>query len=190
MAAALAAAANGGDRLLTAEARTAMESRVDSASLHEAAIAEHCPTLRGDKGAADRSAIVAAAGEASEKYGVDEELIYAVIVNESRCRIDARSNRGAVGLMQLMPRTAEYLGVRDPLIVHENIDGGAKYLARLLRSFDGDVDLALAAYNVGPARLRREKVGAPKYVERVKTTYQKMRDLRLVRTDDAGMALS
>lgn len=84
---------------------------------------------------------------AAMKYDVDSALVLAVAATESNFKTDAVSNKGAVGLMQLMPSTAQDLGV-NPYIVEENIDGGVRYLAKLLKKYK-NVNLALAAYNAG-----------------------------------------
>jgi len=103
--------------------------------------------------------IHAAAGIA----GVSPGLLSAVAWQESRYNDAARSPKGAVGMMQLMPATAAELGVdaSDPLA---NTTGGARYLAAMMTSFDGDLIKALASYNAGPAAVRRYK-GVPPYRE-------------------------
>jgi soluble lytic murein transglycosylase-like protein len=100
---------------------------------------------------------------AADAYALDPKLIEAVAWRESRFRADARSPKGAVGVMQLMPGTARDLGV-DPFDVTQNIRGGAIYLRRMLSEFGGDVRLALAAYNAGPAAVRKHG-GVPPYAE-------------------------
>jgi hypothetical protein len=92
---------------------------------------------------------------ASAKYGVPIELVRAVVAVESAFRVNAVSHAGAQGLMQLMPDTAADLGVRDAFDPVENVNGGTRYLAFLLKHFH-DEELAVAAYNAGPARVARE----------------------------------
>ncbi|HSO17890.1 MAG TPA: lytic transglycosylase domain-containing protein [Desulfosarcina sp.] len=110
--------------------------------------------------------------QAARKYGLPEKLIESVIRAESDFQADAVSPAGARGLMQLMPATARELGVTDPFDVQQNIDGGAKYLRRMLDRFDGDLKLALAAYNAGPGTVARYDGDVPyretrDYVRRV-----------------------
>lgn len=87
-------------------------------------------------------------------HGIDPKLLHALVVTESAYRADARSPAGAGGLTQLMPGTAAELGVENRFDPVENLRGGADYLARQIRRF-GDLRLALAAYNAGPARVAR-----------------------------------
>jgi soluble lytic murein transglycosylase-like protein len=88
--------------------------------------------------------------KASQTYGVPEKLIKAVIQVESSGNPNALSPKGAVGLMQLEPSTAQELGVTDINDPQQNIMGGAKYLSYLIKKYNGDFVLALAAYNAGP----------------------------------------
>ncbi len=105
-----------------------------------------------------------AVNTAAQKYGVDPALVRAVIHAESAFKADAISNKGAVGLMQLMPATAADLGVADSRSPEQNIDGGVRYLAQLLQRTGGDTRLACAAYNAGPAAVERHG-GVPPYAE-------------------------
>jgi hypothetical protein len=93
--------------------------------------------------------------EAAALYSLPVELILAVMRVESRFDPDAVSRSGAMGLMQLMPATAEELEVRDPFDPRQNILGGARFLRILVNAFDGDLAGALAAYNAGPGALQR-----------------------------------
>ena len=101
--------------------------------------------------------------QAAYEYGVDPQLVKAIAIAESDMNQDEISPVGAIGVMQLMPETAEGLGV-DPYDTNENIAGGTKYLKQMLDTFDGDVPLAVAAYNAGPGAVKRYG-GIPPYSE-------------------------
>ena len=101
--------------------------------------------------------------QAAGKYGVDPKLVSAVAEVESGFQQGAVSATGAVGVMQLMPETAESLGV-NPYDAAQNINGGAQYLKQMLDTFDGDVRKAVAAYNAGPEAVK-EYGGVPPYSE-------------------------
>jgi soluble lytic murein transglycosylase-like protein len=102
--------------------------------------------------------------EAAGRHDVDSDLIRAIIMVESQFNPRAKSKRGAKGLMQLMPVTAEALEVVDLLNPQENVHAGTRYIKTLLDRFDGDVKLALAAYNAGPQSVLRYD-GVPPYKE-------------------------
>jgi len=102
--------------------------------------------------------------EASAEHGVDSDFIRSVIRQESAGNASAVSRTGARGLMQLMPGTAEKLGVKDSFSPEQNVQGGAQYLRELLERYDGDATKALAAYNAGPAAVDKYK-GIPPYRE-------------------------
>ena len=100
--------------------------------------------------------------KAAKRYQVDPALIRAIIMAESSYNPKAVSKKGAIGLMQLMPRTAEALGVEDSFNPEHNINAGVKYFKQLLNQFNGDVKLALAAYNAGSRKVREYK-GIPPF---------------------------
>lgn len=104
--------------------------------------------------------------EAGRRHGIDPRLVAAVARRESRFQRTALSPVGAMGIMQLMPRTARSLGVIDAFDARQNIFGGAKYLRMLLDTFRGDLDLTLAAYNAGPGAVQKHR-GIPPYRETI-----------------------
>jgi soluble lytic murein transglycosylase-like protein len=94
--------------------------------------------------------------EAAKSRGVQPELVFAVMKRESAFYPCALSDKGAIGLMQLLPEVAQQFGA-DPLDPKQNINAGAQYLKELLARYKGDLKLALAAYNAGPQRVDAEK---------------------------------
>ncbi len=128
-------------------------------------------------------------GEVSARYHVDPALVRAVIQTESNWNSRAISSKGALGLMQLVPGTAQQMGVNDAFDPKQNIDGGVRYLHTLLQRYNGDLDMALAAYNAGPGAVDRAG-GVPRYretreyVQKVTNSYYRPDSDRLPRAFD------
>lgn len=124
--------------------------------------------------------LIAAAAQAND---LPEALLHAVVQAESRYNPNARSPKGAAGLMQLMPDTARELGVENVLDPASNLQGGARYLKKMLTLFDNDIELAVAAYNAGPdAVMSRGKVVPPfaetrRYVPSVLRQYRRLQGM-------------
>ncbi len=118
--------------------------------------------------------------KAAKAFGLDPELIRAIIKVESSFNPYAVSQKGAMGLMQLMPETAKEMEVSSPFEAGENIMGGSRYLRKMLNLFDGDLRLGLAAYNAGPNKVLA-KNGVPnipetqQYIEKVMREYGRIR---------------
>lgn len=100
--------------------------------------------------------------EAAETYQVDVKLLKSVAYVESSFRTGVTSKCGAMGVMQLMPSTAKHFGVQDAYDPYQNIMAGANLLSTLLKRYDGDVELALAAYNAGSGNVKKAH-GVPEY---------------------------
>ena len=113
-----------------------------------------------------RQSINDAITDAAREFNLDPNLIKAVTQAESSFRPNVVSHAGAMGLMQLMPGTADMLGVTDPFDIRQNIWGGANYLRQMLDLFDGNEALALAAYNAGPGAVQRHG-GIPPFEETI-----------------------
>jgi soluble lytic murein transglycosylase-like protein len=135
-------------------------------------------TGRNDRPAisVDRDGIERIVHEAADRHNVDPALVRAVIETESNWNPSAVSRKGAVGLMQLMPTTAQRFGVTDFYMPQQNVDAGVKYLKTLLERYNGNLDLALAAYNAGEGAVDRAH-GIPRfretrnYVQKVQNAY-------------------
>jgi hypothetical protein len=117
----------------------------------------------------------------ASKYSMDASLIRAVIEAESSFNSRAVSRKGAIGLMQLMPDTARRMGAKRPFEPEQNIEAGTKYLKHLMQRFNGDLKLALAAYNAGPRAVERYGDIPPygetrRYVKKVVGSYLKTKD--------------
>lgn len=133
--------------------------------------------------------------DASDRHGVPRSLIYSVLHVESDGDSQAHSDEGAKGLMQLMPATARHMGVENIWDPEENINGGTKYLKKLIERYEGDLTRVLAAYNAGPRNVSKYDGVPPypetrKFVNRVRNRFEKLRpDRKTIYTyrDENGM---
>ncbi len=128
--------------------------------------------------------------QTANRYQVDPALVHAIVMAESEYNPRAVSKRGARGLMQLMPATAAALGVKDSFNPEQNLDGGVRYFKQLVNRFDGDVTLALAAYNAGSRKVRLYRGVPPfkatkRYIKKVFLYYQIYKDHMVKATDRA-----
>ena len=126
--------------------------------------------------------------DAATRYAVDPALVKAIIMAESGYDPQAVSREGATGLMQLMPRTAEALGVKDAFNPKHNIDGGVRHLKDLLEEFDHNIELTLAAYNVGSGTVKRHQGIPPinatrQYIKKVVAYYRYYKNRAVSQTD-------
>jgi soluble lytic murein transglycosylase-like protein len=120
--------------------------------------------------------------EMSARYRVDSDLVRAVIKAESDFNPNAVSNKGAKGLMQLMPETAQDMQVRNIFSPRENVEGGVKYLRRLLDMFNNNLSLTLAAYNAGENVVKDNNNAIPPYPETIDYVQRVLRFLRNYKT--------
>ncbi|MBF0104772.1 MAG: lytic transglycosylase domain-containing protein [Deltaproteobacteria bacterium] len=120
----------------------------------------------------------------AKKYGLDPNLLAGLIRQESNFNPYAVSHCGAMGLGQIMPETARYLGVKDPFNAAQNLDASAKYLKEQLDNFGGDVNKALAAYNAGPGAVKKYG-GIPPFTE----TQNYVRAIRSHRSQIAALSI-
>ncbi|HAR96690.1 MAG TPA: lytic transglycosylase [Deltaproteobacteria bacterium] len=133
------------------------------------------------KGAFNRSDYDGLIRAHSEAHGIDPSLVKAVMIAESNGNPNAVSNKGARGLMQIMPSTGHLLDLQNPFDPSENIQAGAKYLKQLHELFKGNLELVLAAYNAGPNRVIQNNMAVPaidetvNYVKRVKYFYNRLK---------------
>ena len=126
--------------------------------------------------------------QTANRYQMDPALVNAIVMAESEYNPRAVSKKGARGLMQLMPATAAALGVKDSFNPEQNLDGGVRYFKRLVNRFDGDVKLALAAYNAGSRKVRLYRGVPPfkatkRYIKKVFLYYQIYKDRMAEATD-------
>jgi soluble lytic murein transglycosylase-like protein len=128
-----------------------MEGEVERGSETDADVAVYTVSIENSKAEQLFHPIIK---KAADRYGVEVALIKAVIMVESRYNPNAVSRKGAKGLMQLMPRTAEALGVKDSFNPETNVNAGVRYLRKLMNRYDGNTKLALAAYNAGMGHVR------------------------------------
>ena len=157
-----------------AEAEPEIDSEMNFIDPHDTAVRknDNSTSFPQTPHPSDSNTIEQSIRKAAAKYNLPGSLIKAVIKAESNFDAAAVSTAGARGLMQLMPATAEELGVNDSFDIEQNIDGGSHYLRKMLDKFGGNIKLALAAYNSGPGTVQKYNGNVPypetqDYVKRV-----------------------
>jgi soluble lytic murein transglycosylase-like protein len=148
--------------------------QVQDSQQEESKVRQSEPSARSIQPPADMGTII---DKASATYGIDKGLISSVIQAESDFNVNATSPKGAMGLMQLMPDTARGLGVSNAYDPEQNVMAGTRYLKSLLNRYNGDVKLALAAYNWGMGNLERSTGKLPEetrnYIARIMKSYDR-----------------
>lgn len=117
-----------------------------------------------NKNLSEKQQIEDAVKKASKKYGLDENLIKAVIKTESNFNPRVVSSAGAKGLMQIMPANFNHLGVTNPFDIYQNVDAGTKLLKEYINKYNGDVEMGLMAYNGGPTRMKKRGVTSIEHI--------------------------
>ncbi|PKL83987.1 MAG: murein transglycosylase, partial [Ignavibacteriae bacterium HGW-Ignavibacteriae-3] len=139
---------------MTPGMRIKIGNRIDPIKIKDGSTAVDTTSVRPSSGSLNRlESFDDHIDEAAKSYGVDKNIIKSIIMTESAANNKAVSSAKAKGLMQLMDSTAVDMGVQNVFNPRENINGGTKYFAQMLRQYGGDVKLALAAYNAGPANV-------------------------------------
>lgn len=150
---------------MTPEMKYKVGSRLSSSGLSDKAFSADATSVRPSTNALDRlSKYDDTIAEASESFGVDKNIIKSIIMAESAGNRNAVSSAKAKGLMQLIDSTAADMGVKNVFDARENILGGTKYFSKMLRQYNGDTKLALAAYNAGPQNVEKYD-GVPPFEE-------------------------
>ncbi len=173
-------ASSGGPGTFASLVRSALASQESPSDPAPAASVATDSSAAGARAVVPPEQIDKLVGSNAAQFGVDPALVKAIIANESGFNANATSNVGAQGLMQLMPGTANGLGVTNAYDPAQNVWGGTKYIKGLLDRFNGDPRLAIAAYNAGPGAVEKYNGVPPyaetqNYVQNVLASYQKYR---------------
>lgn len=145
------------ESIKTGELLLEVSNKIDN----NASIDNNSKIYSSENTSADMDKIYASVDKYSSKYGVDKNLILAIIKQESNFNPNAESGVGAKGLMQLMDFNSEAYGVKNPFDIDENINAGVKHIKSYLDKYNGNVEMALMAYNAGPGTMARRGVNYP-----------------------------